>query len=190
MKTQRNFIMVVLGIFCNFFANAQMTDISPSRWLVIHKQDIANAAYIFEGTTTQEKSYYGKHGIMTCNVIQITKIYKGSPKLKLGTIKVLTVGGRIGNEPYDPPSDGGWIRFTTGATYIILGIPAAFERASDSIIVNSITTDNLFVLEYIDHISFLSNDTVRWDYDMQFKTKEDVYSFFKENGLMVQEEQK
>ena len=58
---------------------------------------ITNADYIFEGKVIYSAPYYNhaQNIIYTDNIIQISKIFKGS--LLCGTVEVITSGGQIGD---------------------------------------------------------------------------------------------
>jgi hypothetical protein len=196
-------LVVVLIVFCYSSLYAQQIAYSASQWLEEQKERIKNSPFIFEGIVTSEKCYYDKNirGIpYTCSVIQITKIFKGSPKLKLGSIKVITEGGYIKSTDsliYAPPSDaniGGGLPLEIGH-YIILGKLANFEPV-DSNMIHSFITDNIITLTLTGiPIVFLGKDSARWDRPSYFtdsfyyyNTAGALYSFFKENGLSIQKE--
>jgi hypothetical protein len=177
MKTIKKIVTSTLIILCNSFCNAQMTDISPAR-------QIKYSTFIFEGNLIKKECFYAKqYGVLTCNVMQITKIYKGSPQIKFGTIKVITCcGGRVGNYRQDPPADGGGPGIDKGKIYIILG------NTADSTILHPMITDNGITIDISDCI-ILSGNSAVWD-RTQYRTLDDLYSIFKANGLTVQEEAK
>ena len=153
-------------------------------------------------------------------VVKIIKIYNGNPQLKLGTIKVIKqIGDYIKNsEGIIPLSDGGE-GLQDGCTYIVFGNPTTFEPA-DTNIVHLIITDNILTLvpfsqidllckNYFDintgkyvppyqfdsvnkiHKVFLPDNGIdAWWENTKYKSIDSLYSFFKANGLTVQEEQK
>ncbi len=179
MKPLNGIIITALLIFNYSLSYAQ------------HPTVIQKAKYIFEGTIIEQKCYYGAHGIMTCSVFQIKKIFKGSPQIKLGTIKIINEqGGRVGNGPISRPTDAGPV-LTRGCTYIIFGTPSTFSRASDSVSAYSIATDNLHPLDCTGQINFHgSGASWGWRHPTNFPTTDSLYSFLKDNGLTVQEEVK
>jgi hypothetical protein len=173
-------ITTMVGIFCFSYLYCY-----SQKQPVQHPSSIKKAVYIFEGNITQQKYYTGKHGDeYTCSVVQITKIFKGSSELKLGSIKVITPGGRNRAADSGPGlQKGHYIIFCN------LNIP--FRRPADSTIFKSIPTDNMQLLDCIDHVDFVA-DGERWGWrnPTQFKTVDSLYSFLKFNGLTVQEEAK
>jgi hypothetical protein len=175
MKTTKRIITAIIIIFYSTFCYAQMTDVSPSR-------QIKYSTLIFEGTVIQEECFYAKlYGVLTCCILQINKIYKGSPNIKLGTIKVITEqGGRVGNFISHPSEVGPGLE--KGKNYIIIGAVA------DSTMLHKMSTDNDITVELSDCI-ILSGNSAVWD-RTQYRTLDDLYSVFKANGLTLQEEQK
>jgi hypothetical protein len=173
MKTIKANILVLFSIFLYAFCNAQQFHLTSSQWLAEHKKAIATAPYIFEGTVTQQTSM--RNAAATCFVIQITKIYRGSPQLKLGTIKIII-------EENEFTVDGGPF-LSKGSMYIILG------TVYNSTLFESITTDNTMKLTYSDPIAFNGKGGAIWG-DTKYHSTDSLYSFFKENGLTVQEEKK
>jgi hypothetical protein len=189
MKTIKTILaVVIISSYFSCVCHAQQVGGTPAEWVKEHEKEINTSAYIFEGTVTQQKCYYGKPGIMTCSVIQITKIYKGSPQIKLGTIKVIEEGGHIDNTPYVNPSDGGWVLIGKGGTYIIFGQPSTFEPA-DTNMLHTMATDNTMTLLLccVDPINFDGKGAAQWD-DTKYLTVDSLYSFLKQNGLTVEEE--
>jgi hypothetical protein len=179
MKAIKEIIATVLLIFNYSLSYAQ------------HPTVIQKAKYVFEGTIIEQKCYYGAHGIMTCSVFQIRKIFKGSPQIKIGTIKIINEqGGRVGNGPISRPSDAGPV-LTKDCTYIIFGVPSAFSRAYDSVSVYSIAADNQRPLDCIGQINFHGTGASwGWRRPTNFPTTDSLYSFLKDNGLTIQEEVK
>ncbi|MGP8216217.1 MAG: hypothetical protein ACLQQ4_11670 [Bacteroidia bacterium] len=178
MKNKIEIIIAVL-LLCNVECFAQRAKASESKLLAIHKSDIQNSPYIVEGKVIKQECFYGKKGwgILTCNVIQISKIYKGSPNIQLGTIKVITdQGGQIGNE-IQQVNDGGPFLYT-GTTYII------FCKDADSGMTHQLQTDNLPTLMPIDEpVIYKTAGTLKWD--MTWYKLNDLYTFFSENGVTV-----
>jgi hypothetical protein len=195
-------ITTLLIVFCYSFSCAQQIYLTPAQWVVEHKKAINNSAYIFEGEVIQQ--YRVGKTTWVCSVLQINKIYKGSPELKLGTIKMFS-------EQAPMMQDAG-PGFGTGSTYIILG------DVSDATAFKSLVTDNTFAILPTSGIQFLGKtyfDTqlykyvqpaqcdsltklnhrlvpfdrpaAQWD-DTKYKIVDSLYSFFKENGLTVQEQ--
>ena len=176
MKTTKRIITSVIIIFYSTFCYTQMADVTPS-------QEIHGSPFIFEGNVIRQECYYGKHKeILTCSIMQITKIFKGSPQIKIGTIKVITQqGGRIGNNT-DRPSDIG-AAVDKGNYYIVLG------KTADSTILHPMQTDNDITVDISDCVtfSFIGQGAAIWD-GVRYKSLNDLYSVFKANGLRVQEE--
>lgn len=176
MKTTKGVIAAFIIIFYSYSAcYAQKRHVSASQWIGLHKKSIEIASYIFEGTVIKQS----KSGeILTCTVIQITKIFKGSPTLKLGTIKVITDQNR-NTKDGDPGLGRG--------RYIIFG------RTSASNVFDSIVTDNTITLSLADIsiaiFGHVDNDqpVAQWGGTL-YKTLDELYAFFKENGLKVEEQ--
>ena|ERR1700721_3094488 len=188
MKTQKKFVIAFVIIFCHSFCYSQQRHPSASRELEQHKKSINTTAYIFLGSVTQQQNYYGKNKeILTCSIISITKIFKGTPQIKLGSIKVITSqGGHIGNIYARLADDGRGITLSNGATYIIFGRQAYPYMLADTMT----TTDNTLILTTMgcdNPVVFSGNNSARWGYT-SYKTLDELYSFFKENGVTVQEE--
>lgn len=191
MKTIKKIIAVVIIIFCGSFCHAQY-QLSDSQRVSMQQRDlklslksIKTAAYIFEGTVSHQECYYSKGGeMLTCTVFQITKIFKGNPQIKLGSIKVITQqGGSIGGHTERPFDAGSGLH--NHGTYIIFGCSAD----TSWLISKMIATDNILTLQCFDHIDFNGN-TASWGWrnPTNYKTLDDLYTFLKENGLIVQEE--
>jgi hypothetical protein len=175
MKTQNFFVGTVLSIFCfSSVCYSQKRHLTAAQTLAIEKKDIKNSAYIFEGTVIQRST----KGVELCSVIQIAKIFKGSPQLKLGTIKVVTEHN-IHTKDGDPGLGRG--------RYIIFG------RPGDSILFRSIIADNTITLTTADlSVAIfgtvdLDRPAAQWG-ESKYPTIDSLYSFFKENGVTVQEE--
>jgi hypothetical protein len=202
MKTITKIIETVIIIIC--FCSAcysQQANLSASQELARHKRSINNTAYIFEGKVTQQECYYGKNKeILTCSVISINKIFRGSPQIKLGNIKVITKQfGRIGDNISHVNIDDKGVGLSKGSTYIIFGRPAYSYMLVDKMI----TTDDTITLTTMDcedpivfsekiskNNNMVSSDSssAQWSRKSHFNTLDELYSFLKENGLSVQEE--
>jgi hypothetical protein len=187
MKTIKGTITTLLIIFCYSFSEAQQVSVTPAQMIEEHKKEISNTAFIFEGIVIQQKQYNGKKQLVTTCIIQITKIFKGSPQLKVGSIKLVTKQRDKSGDLISIPSDEGYmVPISKGSTYIIFARPAGSWAVDSTITDNTITLTSWYGLDY--PIIVHNNDAVSWYDTPQFKTKEDVYSFFKENGLTVQEQ--
>jgi hypothetical protein len=172
-KIKLNIIAIVLLSYS--FCSAQQTHhihTTGTQWLALHKQELSTTAYIFEGTIIKQSLKSGTE--LTCSIIKITKIYKGSPEIKIGTIKILT--------QQNPSDKDGWKGLSKGSTYVIFG-------KMDSDKFHSIAADNSLTISCIDYINIANNNTARWG-GIVYNTTDSLYSFFKENGVAVQEEQK
>jgi hypothetical protein len=173
MKALKRIITVTVVIFFYSFSDAQRIQFTSQQYDAMHKQDIKNSPYIFEGNVI-EVSTINQEGI-TCFTIQITKIFRGSPEIRLGTVKVLIT-------QTENTDDGGPF-LSKGCIYIIFG------KIYNSTLFESITTDNSLKLTYTDPIDFYGKEGAIWD-NINYHSRDSVYSFFKANGLTVQEEQK
>lgn len=191
MKIIPRIISVIIITLWYSHSSAQVLDLTPSEELPEHKKLLQSNANIFEGRVMQQKSFYRYHPggtVFTCSIIKITKIYKGSPQLKLGTIKLITEqGGHVENYrgiTQPPPSDG-FIGVTKGGDYIIFGTPTTFNPA-DTNLIYSMTTDNSLVFELYDEIKVFHNGA-QWG-NTHYSTRDSLYLFFKENGVTVKEQ--
>jgi hypothetical protein len=153
---------------------AQKMHLTSEQVLALQKEDIKNTPYIFEGKVIQEVKS-GEQ--LTCSVIQITKIYRGNPQIKLGTIKVITEQN-INTKDGDPGLSQG--------SYIIFG------RTDNTNTFSSVAADNTITISLAD-ISVAIFDrgynrsTARWG-PAKYNSIDSLYSFFRTNGLTVQEE--
>ncbi len=218
----KKIIVAVLFIFCTYFPFAQSKVGFPTSEskLKLQKQIMGNAAFVFEGIATSQKSYRtAKYGILTCTVFEIKKIFKGSGQIKLGTIKVISLGGTIPEENPDNKervlegsSAGEDISIAKGVTYIIfapLADSSGFGNANSP--VTTLVTDNTIVLGVRDLIILnrmlthykshnvknpeklaANENAAEWfSVETYFKTLDELYTFLKDNGgLTVQEEKK
>ena len=182
MNTTKKIVIALLLICSYSLSEAQQIQRTPSEELQLHKNCIKGAQYIFEGTVIKQECFYGRKGsgVLTCSVIQITKIYKGSPQINLGTIKVITKqGGQVGNGPAEEMSDGG-PSLNKGATYIVFG------KLADTSQAYQMLTDNNLTMVNIDFpVRYQGKDAAIWRTTM-YKNINDLYALFKENGLTVE----
>ncbi len=199
MKLINKIITAVIFISCYSFSYAQyqLSDsqqVSMQRTVSIHHQrGLKAATFVFEGIVISQECYYGKHtGILTCSVIQITKIFKGSPQIKLGSIKVITMQGGSVDGQMEKISDGGR-GISKSGTYIIIGKTADSSMLNDK----TTTTDNLIAVTTIDcsepiaiiadvysNGKLIEQSHAFWGDarfgTTQFKTLDELYSFLKE----------
>jgi len=117
-------------------------------------------SYIFEGAVIKQGYSPGKVAIF--NIMKITKIYKGSPQLKVGDIKVVSWG------PGDDVPPG----LSNGGEYIVFGKTADSKKFDNPAIttdnINSLTVDCLDFIDlsgnkYIDVLNY--RDLKQKDYD-------------------------
>lgn len=194
MNTIKKIIAVIL-ISCYSFSHAQNIRLSPAQQLAHNQAALKNTTFIFEGVVVQQKCYRTKQGaVLTWSAIKITKVFKGNPQIKLGTIKVISdQGGEIGNVHYDASSEQEW-DISMGVTYILMGIPADSSMfASDMV-----TTDNSLVLLPTECIRFTEDriqkkpiqnfPVAQWG-GTSFKTLDELYAYLKENGGLTVQEQ-
>jgi archaellum component FlaF (FlaF/FlaG flagellin family) len=188
MKNTKIMMLLVVSTFYSF-CSAQKITPTPAQELEASKEDIKNTAYILEGTVIKQKRFHAlNYEVYVCNVISITKIYRGSPVIKLGTIKVLIETTMIEKNGFrSVMSDGENISIAKNHSYIIFGKPVNFKSA-DSNSVDSILTDNAMTLIITDIPIALNGNTAQWG-QTSYKTLDELYSFFKENGVTVQEEE-
>ena len=120
MNTKKNIITIAINIFCYALCYAQQIQPTPKQWLGVEQKMIKSCAYIFEGKVIQQKNFQWRDRLLQCNVIQITKIYKGTPEINLGTIKIIQWNGELTNGTV---SDYYGIALNKGQSYIIFGTP-------------------------------------------------------------------
>jgi hypothetical protein len=189
MKSTKGTIIPLFLIFSSLYSLAQVDIGTPSEWVMEHKKEIKNTPYIIEGTVIQQKHFKAPNNeLMTCYIISITKIYKGSPQIKLGTIKViLSDGAYESNGIIVPTSDGGGVTLGgKGSICIIFGTPTAF-KPTDTSMVHSMVAENSITLGWAADPINIDKTSAQWDYTI-YNSLDSLYSFFKENGLTVQEE--
>jgi hypothetical protein len=170
VKTQRSLSIIAISLLCHSFSYAQV-QATPEQWAEVEKKMIESRAYIFQGTIIKQIK---KDAQLTCSIIQITKIYKGSPQIKLGTIKVITW-------EVPPGTMDGGISLGRGCTYIIFGNP------TNSNAFDSIMSDNSITLSASNSIVFFGDNSAQWGTNL-YKPLDSLYSVFKRNGLTVEEE--
>ena len=199
MKSHKYLLICAISLTISCFNYAQISldakiqDKAPERrTLELHKKALMNSKYVFEGIVIKQEAYANKKGeSRTCTVFNIEKIFKGSGLVHLGTIKVITNQGR-------GLIDGG--PAIGNGRYIIVGIPTD----SSNLKTPAFDTDNSAIpsveaLIEIGRDSYLKgkkihHDTpVIWlgsqiDCGTLYHTIEDLYGFFKENGLTVEVE--
>jgi hypothetical protein len=164
---RKSFIAIIVCIYS--YCNAQPIN-TPAQWLNYQKNELKKCPYIFEGKITEQN----KIGESTCSVIQITKIYKGNPQIKLGTIKIITTI-LAGSEAFP--------QLSTGNTYIIFG------SQSNSNDFQSKVTDNSITLWCNDWVLFVNKGAEwGWKQKTQYKTLDSLNSFFRTNGVIIQEQ--
>jgi hypothetical protein len=187
MKTIKKILATAIIISCHLLCEGQIVQPTPAQAIAEHKKQISTTSYIFEGTVTQQKYYNGRNQIVTTCIMQITKIFKGSPKLRLGSIKVVTDQAIKSGDIISIPSDeGDVVAVVKGGTYIIFGRTVGLTWTVDSTLTDNSITLTTMGMDY--PIVIYGKDSISWEFTPQFKTKEDIYSFFKENGLAAQEE--
>jgi len=184
-------ITVVIIILCSNFTYAQQIRVSAKHQLEYEQKTLKNTPYIFEGVIVNQEYIRGR---LTCNIVKITKIFKGTPQIMLGSIKIMTRLDAGGSKIiiFDGPEG-----INKGITYIFFS-----KIATDtSLLPNKIIpTDNSLILtgfEFIEindlknHKRFSPQDpAARWvngSGEHVFKTLEDLYAYLKDNGLTVQE---
>ena len=195
MNSIKKIISAGFFIFCYFFSQGQQLKLSPAQTLDLQKRTMNNSSFIIEGVAMKQQCYYGKHtGILTCTVLKITKIFKGSPQIKLGSIKIITKqGGRVGGD-LEQISDGG-PGIYEGLTYIIFGNQANLSELSSS---DTLVVDNSVSIKEFDLISITNvNNTklyhkgdpaANWN-NYSFQSLDSLYAYLKENGsLVIQQE--
>jgi len=202
MKKTTKFIAAVMFIFCHYFSYSQKAYIAPEHMSDFHKKIINRSAFIFEGKAIQQKQYHSRHGFSTCTTFQITKIFKGSNQIKLGSIKVVNSQGgtyeiidKDGNkmevtELDDPEGD----KIYVGLTYIIFGFlgdstslgyadsPARLDKTDNELAIDK------YDIIVIKNTKDISIEPVDWN-GTKYKSLEEIYSFIS-STVKEQEEKK
>jgi len=189
MKTIKETLAGLFFIFIYSLSSAQMLDFTPSQWIDIHKNEIKGTSYIIEGNVIKQKDFRTpNYKVFTCYVMSITKIFKGSPQIKLGTIKVIGDDCRVDeNGVLISTFDCSGVGLAKGYTYIIFGDLTTF-KPDDTTLIHSMATDNIVTLNVNDKpICFFHDSTARWD-KIKYSSWDSAYYFLKENGLTVQDE--
>jgi hypothetical protein len=169
MKIISRLFAGVYMISCYAICNAQ----SPAQWSAFQQRELKGCAYIFEGKVTQQS---GK--AITCSVVQITKIYKGNPQIKLGSIKVITTITKNGSEKFP--------QLIKGHQYIIFGSTTSTDNSNA---FQSVVADNSLTLQTNDWVVYTDTGAVwGWRKPTVFPTKDSLNSYLKSNGIIVQEE--
>lgn len=195
MNTTKKIFTGIILILWNCLSFGQNITLSPSQRLEFQKRTINNSPFIFEGIATFHKGYI--------TTISITKIFKGSGQIKLGTINVIA-GSRS-------DVDNGDSGINKDVTYIIFGGTAdssAFHFANSpvridtttnnfAIRVNDLVEINRMLISFKSHKGVKSPEKAAADFpvaewgNMSFKTLDELYAYLKEiGGLTVQEEVK
>jgi hypothetical protein len=188
MNKKSIYIAIILAIICCSFCIGQKITLTPAQELWASKEDIKNSTYIFEGTVIKQKRILDlNYEVYTCNIITITKIYRGGPKLKIGTVKVIIDNGMTEQNGFIVKvEDFEGMEISKNQTYIIFAKATAFKSA-DSNSVDSIVTDNSITLALADIPVTFIGQSAKWGQTV-YKTLDELSAFFKENGLTVQEE--
>jgi hypothetical protein len=184
MKTVKKAVLAILFIYSCVLGYSQQIHRSDSSEKAFHQRIIARVPYIFEGKVIKQEYFHGagdRYGILTCSLVQITKIYKGSPKIVLGTICVVTAQGGPENGFMVYPSEA-TITLYQGSRYIIFGTPADSTRR------HSMPSDNNTTLTIDEPVVFTPHNPITWGQSQYSTTGFD--SFFKDCGLTVQVEMK
>lgn len=212
----KKIIVAVLFIFCSCSSYAQKSGFhTPQDKLKFQKEIMSNTSFIFECKFVSQKRYRPSPNgnILTCSTLEITKIFKGSGQIKLGTIKVISQqGGSIPEENVrEINSDMG--QGIGKGNYIIFGTLADSSKLGNLISpAITIATDNSSVLWLVDaivlyrHLDYYKSNpkckdpekaalnfpVAEWNSTEQtFKTIDELYAYLKDNGtLTVQEEKK
>jgi hypothetical protein len=170
METTKRIILISYLALGSILCHSQ----TPAQWSSYQSNEVKNCQFMFEGKVIKQV----KQGGTTCSVIQISKIFKGSPKLSLGTIKVITTI-KEGAEKFPQLKDS--------VTYVIFGN----LRDKDSAAFKSIVTANNLVLWCNDWVTYLGTGAQwGWRRVTKYATRDAFYSFLKANGLTVQQEVK
>jgi hypothetical protein len=103
--------------------------------------------FIFEGTVIKNEGYWSEKDkmIYTSNIVQIDKIFRGGNTIKLGTIEIVTRGGKVGDEWCEIPSS---MPYQGGFKYIFFCVPSNYEFNPSVLTENTVHLTSLTVLGY------------------------------------------
>ena len=161
---------------------------------------MGHSAFIFEGRAISQKIYRARGYVLTCTTIQIARIFKGSPQIKLGSIKIITEqGGVVEGEdiPSIEPSEIGAYISSEQTGLIFADIADTSLVGTVNSPARMVTTDNSQVL--------FAGDIIRYDFKehdktpkisplanwwgAKFNSLDELYAYLKDNGgLTIQEE--
>lgn len=99
----KKLILITLAIINSIVALAQTNKLSEQQVTEI----LNKAEFIFEGTVIKNEGYWSKEDkmIYTSNIIKIEKIFRGHDKINMGTIEIVTRGGKVGDKEYEIKSE-------------------------------------------------------------------------------------
>lgn len=203
MKSTAKVITAAIFVLCSYISYSQLgfNPDDPKQRLKVQKNAMSHSAFIFEGRSTYQKTYRATRGyILTCTTIQITKIFKGNPQIKLGSIKIITEqGGGIEGEdtPIIEPSEIGAYISNEQTCIIFADIVDTSLLGTANSPAKTITTDNSPIL--------FAGDIIRYDFKehdktpkisplanwwgAKFNSLEELYAYLKDNGgLIIQAE--
>jgi hypothetical protein len=185
-------LATLLAFSCYSYVLKAQNNASQNRTLEYHQKTLKKAQYVFEGTVIKQEAYSNKKGeSRTCTVFQIEKIFKGSGQIHLGTIKIITNQGKGLVDGRPVLGKGRYIIIGSQTDSSNLKTPA-FD--ADNSAVPSVET-----LVEIGRDSYLKGKKIHHDTPIiwvgsqieggtLYNTIEELYGFFKENGLTVEEE--
>ncbi|MGQ0829201.1 MAG: T9SS type A sorting domain-containing protein [Bacteroidota bacterium] len=181
-------ITLLSSIFVCFISYAQTeirgTDENLTKRIIAERQQTINESpFIFEGTVIKTVGFQAKDkGIYTSNTIQINKVFRGNPLIKLGTIEVITEGGTVDailkdgslgsreSYPYH-----GQVRFYPGQSGTFFCVPA-----DSNLIVQPVTTKNAVKTKYRSCISYpFEGYGGIIGMNLSFKSYDELYDFLR-----------
>lgn len=117
---------LVIAIICCYEVSYAQKELSSQQWEEIHKKDLKNAPYIFEGIVLKQVPYKNKNGdSLTCNVLSIVTVFNYD--FGRGTVKVITKG---------------WHQ---DSTFIPSGTEGYFKRGEHCIFFCKLASSNMII---------------------------------------------
>jgi hypothetical protein len=189
MNTTKGFVLALSVLVCYLFSQGQNNPNSASQNTTKHQNALKRSAYIFEGSITEQENYHGKRSggmLLTCTVMQITKIFKGSPQIKLGSIKVITMQDKR-------VQDGSNAALGKSGNYIVIGNVADSADLNSNMTLTdnfiTVSSSNIVVLSQgINNEHTAQWEGGRWSPGTSYNSVDSLYSFFRQNGITIQEQ--
>ena len=172
----KKLILITLAIINSIIALAQTNKLSEQQVT----ETLNKAEFIFEGTVIKNESYWSEKDkmIYTSNIVQIDKIFRGGNTIKLGTIEIVTRGGKVGDKWSEVSSEGAYM--VTGR-YVFFCVPSNYESSL-------IATDNVIRTYSLTAVGYYQGTAV--GLLLNFKQWNEVYDFLgKQKNITIPTEE-